>query len=141
MIGRIPIQDIHPVVDCGRRPAKAAAGETFEISATVFREGHDAVAAGVVLFDPQGTRGPLLRMRELVGLSEYVAASPIDLEQVVVIDLGDRRAGLVIDELTGQEEIVVKQYDAVRDGLPIFGGATLLSDGRPALIVDVSSLL
>ncbi|HEY9523085.1 MAG TPA: maltotransferase domain-containing protein, partial [Thermopolyspora sp.] len=65
MIGRIPIQDIHPVVDCGRRPAKAAAGETFEISATVFREGHDAVAAGVVLFDPQGTRGPLLRMREL----------------------------------------------------------------------------
>ena len=52
MIGRIPIQDIHPVVDCGRRPAKAAAGETFQISATVFREGHDAVAAGVVLTDP-----------------------------------------------------------------------------------------
>jgi starch synthase (maltosyl-transferring) len=65
MIGRIPIQDIHPVVDCGRRPAKAAAGETFEISATVFREGHDAVAAGVVLFDPDDTRGPLQHMREL----------------------------------------------------------------------------
>ncbi|GGK50116.1 alpha-1,4-glucan:maltose-1-phosphate maltosyltransferase 2 [Planomonospora parontospora subsp. parontospora] len=65
MIGRIPIQDIHPVVDCGRYPAKAAAGETFEISAVVFREGHDAVAAGVVLTGPDGTRGPLLRMREL----------------------------------------------------------------------------
>jgi two-component system chemotaxis sensor kinase CheA len=84
---------------------------------------------------------PLLRLRGLVGLPAYVAPSPIDLEHVVVIDLGDRRAGLVIDELTGQEEIVVKQYDAVRDGLPIFGGATLLSDGRPSLIVDVSSLL
>jgi two-component system chemotaxis sensor kinase CheA len=47
----------------------------------------------------------------------------------------------VIDELTGQEEIVVKQYDGVRDGLPIFGGATLLGEGRAALIVDVSSLL
>ena len=47
----------------------------------------------------------------------------------------------VIDELTGQEEIVVKQYDAVREGLPFFGGATLLSDGSPSLIVDVSSLL
>jgi chemotaxis protein histidine kinase CheA len=80
-------------------------------------------------------------VRELVGLSAYVPENDIDLEQVVVIDLGDRRAGLVIDELTGQEEIVVKQYDAVRDGLPIFGGATLLSDGRPSLIVDVSSLL
>ncbi len=65
MIGRIPIQDIHPVVDCGRRPAKAAAGETFQISATVFREGHEAVAAGVVLFAPDGTVSPLLRMHEL----------------------------------------------------------------------------
>ncbi|MEO3857294.1 alpha-1,4-glucan--maltose-1-phosphate maltosyltransferase [Acrocarpospora sp. B8E8] len=65
MIGRIPIQDIHPVVDCGKRPAKAAAGETFEISATVFREGHDAVAAGVVLIDPQGVAGRLQPMREL----------------------------------------------------------------------------
>ncbi|GII02712.1 alpha-1,4-glucan--maltose-1-phosphate maltosyltransferase [Planobispora takensis] len=65
MIGRIPIQDIHPAVECGRRPAKAAAGETFEITAVVFREGHDAVAAGAVLIGPDGTRGPLLRMREL----------------------------------------------------------------------------
>lgn len=84
---------------------------------------------------------PLLRLRTLVGLPAYEAPSEIDLEHVVVIDLGDRRAGLVIDELTGQEEIVVKQYDAVRDGPPFFGGATLLSDGRPSLIVDVSSLL
>ncbi|MEW9532676.1 alpha-1,4-glucan--maltose-1-phosphate maltosyltransferase [Microbispora sp. NPDC049125] len=66
MIGRIPIQDVQPVVDCGQWPAKAAAGETFEISATVFREGHDAVAAGVVLIDPDGAPGRLLPMRELV---------------------------------------------------------------------------
>jgi two-component system chemotaxis sensor kinase CheA len=84
---------------------------------------------------------PLLRLRTLVGLPAYSPATEIDLEHVVVIDLGDRRAGLVIDELTGQEEIVVKQYDAVRDGPTFFGGATLLGDGRPSLIVDVSSLL
>ncbi len=84
---------------------------------------------------------PLLRLRELVGLPPCAWRGDIELEQVIVIDLGDRRAGLVIDELTGQEEIVVKQYDAVRDGLPFFGGATLLSDGTPSLIVDVSSLL
>jgi two-component system chemotaxis sensor kinase CheA len=84
---------------------------------------------------------PLMRLRDLVGLPAYEAPSEIALEHVVVIDLGDRRAGLVIDELTGQEEIVVKQYDAVREGLPFFGGATLLGDGTPSLIVDVSSLL
>jgi two-component system chemotaxis sensor kinase CheA len=84
---------------------------------------------------------PLLRLRTLVGMPAYVAANAIDLEHVIVIDLGDRRAGLVIDELTGQEEIVVKQYDAARGGLPFFAGATLLGDGTPSLIVDVSSLL
>jgi two-component system chemotaxis sensor kinase CheA len=84
---------------------------------------------------------PLFRLRKLVDMGPYVSMSEIDLEQVVVIDLGDRRAALVIDELTGQEEIVVKQYDAVHDGLPFFGGATLLGDGTPSLIVDVSSLL
>ena len=84
---------------------------------------------------------PLLRLRALVGLPDYQRRGAIDLEQAVVIDLGDRRAGLVIDELTAQDEIVVKPYDAARDGLPFFGGATLLGDGRPSLIVDVSSLL
>ncbi|MCI0386163.1 alpha-1,4-glucan--maltose-1-phosphate maltosyltransferase [Streptomyces sp. CNQ085] len=65
MIGRIPVLDVHPLVDCGRRPAKAVAGETFHVSATVFREGHDAVGANVVLRDPNGSPGPWTPMREL----------------------------------------------------------------------------
>ncbi|MEU5714347.1 alpha-1,4-glucan--maltose-1-phosphate maltosyltransferase [Streptomyces sp. NPDC020403] len=65
MIGRIPVLDVRPLVDCGRRPAKAVAGETFQVSATVFREGHDAVAADVVLCDPSGRPGPWTPMREL----------------------------------------------------------------------------
>ncbi|MFD5452315.1 maltotransferase domain-containing protein, partial [Streptomyces sp. NPDC127100] len=64
-IGRIPVRDVHPVVECGRRPAKAVAGETFEVTASVFREGHDAVAANVVLEDPEGRSGPWTPMREL----------------------------------------------------------------------------
>ncbi|WP_033320970.1 alpha-1,4-glucan--maltose-1-phosphate maltosyltransferase [Streptomyces yerevanensis] len=66
LIGRIPVLDVRPLVACGRRPAKAVAGEAFEISATVFREGHDAVAANVVLRDPEGNSGPWTPMRELV---------------------------------------------------------------------------
>jgi starch synthase (maltosyl-transferring) len=65
MIGRIPVVDVRPVVDCGRRPAKAVVGETFEVTATVFREGHDAVAANVVLRDSTGRSGPWTPMREL----------------------------------------------------------------------------
>jgi len=64
-IGRIPVRDVHPAVECGRRPAKAVVGETFEVTATVFREGHDAVAANVVLTDPEGQHGPWTPMREL----------------------------------------------------------------------------
>ncbi|MFF0159496.1 alpha-1,4-glucan--maltose-1-phosphate maltosyltransferase [Streptomyces sp. NPDC005263] len=64
-VGRIPVLDVRPVVQRGRRPAKAVTGETFEISATVFREGHDAVAANVVLTDPEGRHGPWTPMREL----------------------------------------------------------------------------
>ncbi|MFD7255463.1 maltotransferase domain-containing protein, partial [Streptomyces sp. NPDC059895] len=64
-VGRIPVLDVRPIVQHGRRPAKAVTGETFQISATVFREGHDAVAADVVLRDPEGRPGPWTPMREL----------------------------------------------------------------------------
>jgi starch synthase (maltosyl-transferring) len=65
VIGRIPILDVEPVLECGRRPAKAVTGETFEVSATVFREGHEVLGAGVVLRGPAGERSPLAYMHEL----------------------------------------------------------------------------
>ncbi|MFJ1981621.1 maltotransferase domain-containing protein, partial [Streptomyces albogriseolus] len=57
-VGRIPVLDVRPLVRQGRRPAKAVVGEAFDVTATVFREGHDAVAANVVLKDPEGRPGP-----------------------------------------------------------------------------------
>src|SRR5260370_6515989 len=65
VIGRIPILDVEPAVDRGRRPAKAVNGETFEVSATVFREGHGIIAAGVVLRDPDRKPLPIAAMRLL----------------------------------------------------------------------------
>jgi starch synthase (maltosyl-transferring) len=74
VIGRIPILDIQPVVECGRRPAKAVVGETFQVSATVIREGHGVLGAAVVLRDPTGKTGPLIRMRDLApGTDRYAA--------------------------------------------------------------------
>ena len=60
--GRIPIDAVGPSVSCGKYPAKAVVGEIVPVSATVFREGHDAVGCNVVWRDPDGTEGPFTRM-------------------------------------------------------------------------------
>ena len=52
--GRIPVTKVSPVIEGGAYPAKASVGESIPIRATVFREGHDAVNASVVLTDPEG---------------------------------------------------------------------------------------
>ena len=78
MIGRIPILDVQPVVrlpgsEAGN-PAKAVPGESFPVTATVFREGHEMLGAGVVLTDPDGIQQPLVRMHELAaGIDRYGA--------------------------------------------------------------------
>jgi len=62
------------MVECGQRPAKAVTGETFQVSATVFRDGHGIIAAAAVLRDPAGNRGPLVPMTELApGTDRYGA--------------------------------------------------------------------
>jgi len=81
VIGRIPILDIQPRVDCGRRPAKAVPGEAVQVTATVFREGHEMLGAGAVLRDPAGAVRPLVAMSELVpGTDSYGAAVVPDRE-------------------------------------------------------------
>ncbi|MEV5948385.1 alpha-1,4-glucan--maltose-1-phosphate maltosyltransferase [Streptomyces sp. NPDC051993] len=80
-IGRIPVLDVRPAVECGKRPAKAVTGESFQVTATVFREGHDAVAANVVLRDPRGRSGPWTPMRELApGTDRWGAEVSADTE-------------------------------------------------------------
>ncbi|MDB4889779.1 MAG: hypothetical protein JWL61_1634 [Gemmatimonadetes bacterium] len=81
---------------------------------------------------------PLVRLRQIVEFSGEPARGR---EQVIVVELAERRAALVVDALIGQQEIVVKQFDGVQDARALFGGATILGDGAPALILDVSSLL
>jgi starch synthase (maltosyl-transferring) len=59
---RLGISDVAPVVSCGSFSARAVVGEHVPITATVFREGHDAVAADVVLTAPDGRTGPFNRL-------------------------------------------------------------------------------
>ena len=53
-VGRFPIFDVWPVVDFGRRPAKAAENERIRVRCTATREGHDSLGVSVVLTDPSG---------------------------------------------------------------------------------------
>jgi starch synthase (maltosyl-transferring) len=62
MIQRIPVTNVTPVVELGKYPVKAVVGEYVEVRATVFREGHDALGAGVVLKGPRGRARPMVRM-------------------------------------------------------------------------------
>ncbi len=63
-VGRIPVLDVSPSVDGGTWPARCVVGEAVPVAATVFREGHDAVAATAVLLRPDGSVHTAVRMTE-----------------------------------------------------------------------------
>lgn len=60
---------------------------------------------------------------------------------VVVVQIGNRQVGFVVDALIGQEEVVIKPLDALLQGTPGMAGATITSDGGIALILDIPSML
>ncbi|MGX7679424.1 maltotransferase domain-containing protein [Jatrophihabitans sp. DSM 45814] len=70
MAGRLGLNAIHPVIALGELPARAVVGEHITIEATVFREGHDAVAASVVWRSPKGKSAEFNRLRPLGGGSD-----------------------------------------------------------------------
>lgn len=84
----------------------------------------------------RGTEVPLIRMGAVLQ-----TASPGREAAGVVIELAERRYALAVDELVGREQIVVKNFVVAAGTLPIFSGATLLADGRPALVLDPVSVL
>ena len=83
---------------------------------------------------------PLIHLRQLLGVSANGAGATAK-QPVIVLEMGERRAGLVVDGMLGQQEIVVKSFDPPRGTLPLFSGATILADGVPALILDAGGLL
>jgi two-component system chemotaxis sensor kinase CheA len=107
--------------------------ETFSLSKPMLLEskGKPVVAIRDDLF-------PAIWLRERVGLP--APANPAS-GQVVLVELAERKAALIVDQFDGQQEIVVKQFDGVNGSRTLFSGATILGDGSPALIVDASSLL
>ena len=72
-VGRIPIVGVGPVLEAGRWPARAVVGEAVPITATIFREGHDAEGATVVVTRPSGRAQTLPMPLKEFGISLYEA--------------------------------------------------------------------
>ncbi|MBA8681244.1 chemotaxis protein CheA [Stenotrophomonas tumulicola] len=78
----------------------------------------------------------------LVDLRQWldVAPAPSQLLTIVVLQAGEARFGLVVDQVRGREEVVIKPLPKALRGLRGYAGATLIGDGRMALILDVDGL-
>ncbi len=82
---------------------------------------------------------PLIRLNEILDIPSR--KDPEENLVVVVVKKGDKLAGLVVDELIGQQEIVIKSLGKYISKCKIISGATVLGDGEVALILDANSLI
>jgi len=81
---------------------------------------------------------PLVRLDRILDIEEK--EDPENLT-VVIVRKGDQQAGLVVDELIGQQEIVIKSLGKYINGNKLISGATILGDGEVALIIDANTLM
>ena len=81
---------------------------------------------------------PIIRMGEMLQVPHVKDSDEIF---VVVVHAGEAKAGIVVDNLIGQQEIVIKTLGNLFAGLKMFSGATVLGDGRVALILDVATMM
>ena len=81
---------------------------------------------------------PLIRLSEVLDIASK--KNPEDNMTVVIVKKGDRLSGIVVDELMGQQEIVIKSLGKYITKCKVISGATILGDGEVALILDTNAL-
>jgi two-component system chemotaxis sensor kinase CheA len=109
------------------RSVKPAAGEV----SSVFGQGE--------MLQLQGNLIPLFRMSQLYGITD--AQEELSEAIVVVVEDEGRRSGLVIDELVGRQQVVIKSLGDTMRNIPGISGGAIMPDGRVGLILDVGGLL
>jgi two-component system chemotaxis sensor kinase CheA len=96
-----------------------------------------ARSGGCSLLSIRGALVPFLRMRELL----QARTPPDPYQKVVIIAAGEQRVGLVVDQILGSHQTVIKSLSRLQGDVKTFSGATILGDGTVALILDVAQLL
>ncbi|MBW6527457.1 chemotaxis protein CheA [Sphingomonas sp. RHCKR7] len=110
----------------------AAVEECLELTAE-----EDRRSLGRSLITLRDRLVPFLRLRELFA----TAAPPDPHQKIVVVATGRERVGLVVDQIIGSHQTVVKALSPFHQGIGTFSGATILGDGGVALILDVAQLV
>ncbi len=126
-------------------------GEIFAIPLSFVEDAHDHAdltvqsVQGEAMTLLRGSSLPLLDLGAALEVPEPVAtdihADDTDESAVVVVRVGSRRGGLVVDHLLGQQEVVIKPISKLLGPQRYVSGASILGDGRLALILDVAGLL
>lgn len=109
----------------------SAVEECVELPATA------GTARGRNFLDIRGSLVPFLRLRDMFN----TPGEPDTHQKVVIISSGEGRAGLVVDQIIGNNQTVIKQLSKLHTDLETFSGATILGDGTVALILDTSRLV
>ncbi len=100
-------------------------------------EGIEAHAKGRNFLDIRGSLVPYLRLREVFGLTGEADEHP----KVVIVSSSEGRVGLVVDQIIGNNQAVIKQLSKLHSDVKSFSGATILGDGSVALILDTAHLV
>lgn len=98
------------------------------------REKHIEHVHGTPVYRRRGSLLPIAYLNEVLGLSSSERAEAVSM---VVLQAEDRQFGLVVDGINDTQEIVVKPLGKQLKGLTVYAGATIMGDGRVALILDV----
>ena len=79
-----------------------------------------------------------MRLRDLFGYGRSQVSSK---ENIVIVRIGNKKYGVVVDKLLGQDDIVIKSLGSLLSDVKEFSGGAILGDGRIALILDAASLM
>ena len=110
----------------------SAVEECLELS-----QEHDVQSRGRSFISLRESLVPFIRLRELF----QTGTKPDQFQKVVVISTGSERVGLVVDQIIGDHQTVIKAMSRLHHDVATFSGATILGDGSVALILDVSHLV
>jgi two-component system chemotaxis sensor kinase CheA len=110
----------------------SAVEECIELTAEA-----EARAKGRSFLNVRGELVPFLRLRDVFDAE----GQPDPHQKVIVSSIGDTRVGLVVDQIIGSHQTVIKSLSKLHSDVTMFSGATILGDGSAALILDVAQLV
>ncbi|MCC5464970.1 chemotaxis protein CheA [Pelosinus baikalensis] len=84
---------------------------------------------------------PIVRLADVLNIPDSDNQHTEEELFVVIVHIGEQRAGIIVDNLIGQQEIVIKSLGKLLAGIKIIAGATILGNGQVALILDIGSLI